>query len=425
MDAARNQGRWYWSPAIRDFVCSVGLLAAALGIAIMGIVSRSRGRGALAVLLSVAALGIAAGVTVLFVPRLARRLSFEYWGSMRLFRVTGRGALFLFLLVLIAASTLNTGNNLLVLVLSFLMAALLVSGMVSNLVLHGLRITLSLPDTIHAGQKAVSLLTLHNEKKYLPSFALCLRGKGEAPEEATDFFSQEKHFPFLQAGSSHRVRLESTFHRRGVYPVSGFEVRTKFPFGFFFRGREVPADGKITVFPVIMDIRGLLWRFPYLQGPEIYNHRGSGTGLYNFRDYQRGDDSRHIHWKSTAKLSRLMVKEFIEERDDAFQVVFSTHLPGKDLQALQAFERALSLVASLVVYYRDRRIPFSFYSGEFEITFDGRWEQYESLMEYLAWVQPSDRLLIDSGKVGKAAVVFSAGSTPSVGNGPLIDYLTV
>ncbi|MEJ2078880.1 MAG: hypothetical protein P8Z74_12840 [Acidobacteriota bacterium] len=46
MDAARNQGRWYWSPAIRDFVCSVGLLAAALGIAIMGIVSRSRGRGA-------------------------------------------------------------------------------------------------------------------------------------------------------------------------------------------------------------------------------------------------------------------------------------------------------------------------------------------------------------------------------------------
>ncbi|MEJ2081174.1 MAG: DUF58 domain-containing protein [Acidobacteriota bacterium] len=397
MDAARNQGRWYWSPASRDFVCSVGLLAAALGIAIMGIVSRSRGRGALAVLLSVAALGIAAAVTVLFVPRLARRLSFEYWGSMRLFRVTGRGALFLFLLVLIAASTLNTGNNLLVLVLSVLMAALLVSGMVSNLVLHGLRITLSLPDTIHAGQKAVSLLTLHNEKKYLPSFALCLRGKGEAPEEATDFFSQEKHFPFLQAGSSHRVRLESTFHRRGVYPESGFEVRTKFPFGFFFRGREVPADGKITVFPVIMDIRGL----------------------------QRGDDSRHIHWKSTAKLSRLMVKEFIEERDDAFQVVFSTHLPGKDLQALQAFERALSLVASLVVYYRDRRIPFSFYSGEFEVTFDGRWEQYESLMEYLAWVQPSDRLLIDSSKVGKAAVVFSAGSTPSVGNGPLIDYLTV
>lgn len=379
----------------------------------------------LAVALSVVALGIAGAVTVLFVPRLARRLSLEYWGNIRLFRVTARGALFLFLLVLIAVSTLNTGNNLLVLVLSFLMAALLVSGMVSNLVLHGLRVTLSLPDTIHAGQKAVSLLTLHNEKRHLPSFALSLRGRGEAPEGATDFFSQEKHFPFLKAGSAHTARLESTFQRRGVYPVSGFEVRTKFPFGFFFRGREVAADGKITVYPLLVDVRGLLRRFPYLHGPEAYNRRGSGTGLYNIRDYQRGDDSRHIHWKSTAKLSRLMIKEFIEERDDAFQVVFSTFLPKRTGETDRAFENALSLVASLVVHYRDRSIPFSFYSGEFEISLNGRGEPYESLMEYLAWVQPSDRLLIDKTRVGKLAVVFAAGSTVSFVNRPFIDYLKV
>ncbi len=425
MNIARSAKKWYWTPTIRDFVCSVGLLLTALGMAILGIVSRSQGRGLLAITLSVVALGIAAAVTVMFVPRLARRLSLEYWGSMRLFRVTARGALFLFLLVLIAASTLNTGNNLLVLVLSYLMAALLVSGMVSNLVLHGLRVTLNLPETIHAGQKAFSLLTLHNEKKYLPSFALSLRGKGEAVEGATDFFSQEKHFPFLRAGSFHTARLEARFHRRGVYPVSGFEVRTKFPFGFFFRGREVPAEGKITVYPLLLDVRSFLRRFPYLQGPEVYNQRGAGTGLYNIRDYQRGDDSRHIHWKSTAKLSRLMVKEFIEERDDAFQVVLSTHLPERTTRALQAFENALSLVASLVLHYRNRTIPFSFYSGEFEIELNGRRENYESLMEYLAWVQPSDRLLIESAKIGRMAVIFAAGSVGSIGRGPVIDYLTV
>ncbi|MFZ0427016.1 MAG: DUF58 domain-containing protein [Acidobacteriota bacterium] len=424
MHQARISERRWWTPAIRDFVYSVTLLLVALGLAVAGILARGQGQGALALALSVGALGIAATVTVLYVPRLARRISFQYWGSIRLFRVTPRGALFLFLLVLIAASTLNTGNNLLVLVLSFLMAALLVSGMVSNLVLHGLRVSLSLPEAIHAGQRVVSLLTLHNEKKHLPSFALSLRGKGDIPEGATDFFSQEKHFPFLRAGTMQTVRVESTFHRRGVYPVSGFEVRTKFPFGFFFRGREVPAEGKVTVYPAMVDLRGLLRRFPYLRGPEAYNRRGSGTGLYNIRDYQRGDDSRHIHWKSTAKLSRLMVKEFVDERDDAFQVVLSTYLPQRTDETLEAFERALCLVASLAGHYRNRGIPFSFYSGEFEIALNGWREHFDSLMEYLAWVQPSDRMLIDPGKVGKTAVVFTAGSVRFAGPGPVIDYLT-
>jgi uncharacterized protein (DUF58 family) len=424
MAEQRSDGvRRFWNPTVRDFVGSMLLLSSAFVLAVTSTMARRNGLTSAAVALSVAALIVAGVVTVRYVPRLLRRIGIEYWGNIRYFRVTTRGAVFLFLVLLIAASTFNTGNNLLVLVLSFLLAALLVSGMVSNLVLHGLRISLNLPDAIHAGQKAVALLTVHNEKRFLPSFALILRGKGSAAEGATDFFSKERHFPYLRAGSSLTSRLECRFERRGVYPVSGFEIKTKFPFGFFYRGKELDAEGRITVYPALSDVRGLLRRFPFLQGVEYPNRRGSGTGLFNIRDYQWGDDTRFTHWKSTAKLSRPMVKEFVDERNDRLQIVLSTFLPSPSDKGLEGFERALRSVTSLAYYYRSRSQPFTFYSGELEVVLNGSKESFDTLMDYLAWVQPADHILVDRRRVGRNVVLFAAGSTISGTGAPTIDYL--
>jgi uncharacterized protein (DUF58 family) len=424
MAEQRSDGaRRLWNPAMQDFVGSTLLLSSAFLLALIGAVARRNGMTAAAVALSVAALIVAAVVTIRYVPRLLRRVGVEYWGNIRLFRMTTRGAVFLFLVLLIAASTFNTGNNLLVLVLSFLLAALLVSGMVSNVVLHGLRISLHLPDAIHAGQKAVALLTVHNEKRLLPSFALILRGKGSAEEGTTDFFSQQRHFPYLKAGSSLTTRLECTFARRGVYPVSGFEIRTKFPFGFFYRGRELDSEGRITVYPALSDVRGLLRQFPFLQGEESPNRRGSGIGLYNIRDYQWGDDARFTHWKSTAKLSRPMVKEFVDERDDQLRLVLSTYLPASSDENREAFERALRSVTSLAYFYRSRGQRFTFYSGELEVVLNGSRDSFDTLMDYLAWVQPAARPLIDRRQVGRNAILLVAGTSFPVAGVPAIDYL--
>lgn len=207
--------------------------------------------------------------------------------------------------------------------------------------------------------------------------------------------------------------------------IKGFEVRTKFPFGFFYRGRDVEAEGKITVYPSLMDPRPLIRRYPFLQGPEVLNRRGFGSGLYNIRDYQLGDDSRYIHWKSSAKLSRLMVKEFIEERDEMLQLVFSSYLGREDPVAVAGFERALSCIASLARYYSDRGLSFSFYAGEFEAIVNGSREGVDSLMDYLSFVQPAERMLIDPSRIGRGSVVFAAGNTVRREGVPVVDYLTL
>ncbi|GAB4121129.1 MAG: DUF58 domain-containing protein [Acidobacteriota bacterium] len=402
------------------------VLSFSLGLAVVGAAARQSGFYRLSIVLSLVALAAVVLVALGFLPRLLRRISEEYWQGFRHLRVTRRGILFLLLVLLIAFSTFNTGNNLLVLVLSFLLAALLVSGVASNLSLHGLRLTVNLPTSVHAGQTVAALVTLANEKRWLPSFSLTLRThEPGVPSAGAANGGPSRLFPYLPARASHTERLEFRCLHRGVYPLRGFEVHTRFPFGFVSRGRELPVDGGITVYPALVDVRTLMRTHPCLQGGESGRRKGTGSGLYNVRDYRRGDSSRFIHWKATAKLSKLMVKEFIEERDDSFQLVLSTYLPDPGDHARQQFEKALSWVASLAVAHLHENKAFRFYSGEFETEVDGDREELTGLLEYLAWVQPAEQLLLEPTRISAGAVVLAAGNSFKFGDCPVIDYLEI
>lgn len=408
-----------------DSFRAVLLLVFSLLVALAGSAARQGGYYWISVGLSVLALAIVVLVAVGFLPRLARRIGTEYWSGFRFLRVTRRGLLFLVLLLLIAFSTFNTGNNLLVLVLSFLLSALLVSGIASNLSLWALRLSVALPAAIHAGQTAAVLVTLVNEKRRFPSFSINLRVVGPGLDSQIDGTQvvAERLFPYIPPGAARTEKLEFRILRRGVYPLHGFQVHTRFPFGFVSRGREMPVDGRVTVYPQLVDVRALVRVHPCLAGGESRIRRGTGAGLYNVRDYRRGDSARVVHWKATAKLSKLMVKEFLEERDDSFQLVLSTWLPVTSASTLEQFEKALSWVASLAYAYRAEGRAFSFYSGEFETVVDESRDALNGLLEYLAWVVPAERQLLDPAKISPGAVLLTAGAALAGLACPRIDYL--
>jgi uncharacterized protein (DUF58 family) len=52
-----------------------------------------------------------------------------------------------------------------------------------------------------------------------------------------------------------------------------------------------------------------------LAGDYVSAFKGSGLEFHQIREYQRGDDVRAIDWNSSAKMNKVMVKQFIEERD--------------------------------------------------------------------------------------------------------------
>jgi uncharacterized protein (DUF58 family) len=301
-----------------------------------------------------------------------------------------------------------------------------VSGIASNLSLYGLRLNLSLPAGVHVGQTAAVLVSLTNEKAVVPSLTISLRVPGMDGQASGSGGGEGLHklFPFIPAGATRTEKIEMRLTRRGVYPLQGFQIHTRFPFGFVSRGRELPVDGRVTVYPELVEVRGLIRDHPFLAGTEIGIRRGSGVGLYNVRDYRWGDSARYVHWKATAKLSKLMVKEFLDEQDSAFQLVLSTYLPVKGPESEAKFERVLSWVASLACRYQGEGRTFSFYSGEYESTVRGDRESLTDLLEYLAWVGPADRLLLEEDRIGPGAVLLVAGNVLPGCERPRIDYLS-
>ncbi len=403
-------------------------LIVSLALALLSSQARQNGQVGAAAILAVLALVLAVFVSVTLVPRLWKRVRRDYIQTLRHFRFTRRGLLYILTVFAIAFASFNTGNNLLILVLSVLLASLVVSGIVANAVLRGLQVSLTLPNDIHAGQNVVFFLTLANLKRRLPSFALRLGGRFESPgaHEETDTLIREGTFPFIRARQKARLRLEGTFPRRGVYTVDGFEVRTSFPFGFFLRGRTVDVNGQVVIFPALLNREELRLHIPFLmEGRQEAPRKGPGTSLYNIRRYQSGDRARFVHWKSTAKLNTLMVKDFALEHDQPIHVVFSTYLGEHTETALGQFERTVSFLATLGKHYFDQGRNFRFTTGELELEVDGKQRDYESLMQYLAQVSPSPTKQIDGSRLGSRSILFSAGDTVSWDGAGRIDYLRI
>jgi uncharacterized protein (DUF58 family) len=389
--------------------------------------ARQQGQLPAATSLAVIALILAALTVIMAVPGLAASPGGVV--GLKYYRLTYRGLFLLMLVAIITFSTFHSGNNLLILILSILVAFLLVSGVMSGLVLKGLKISLTLPDALHARQKAMFVVSLQNLKSLLPSLALRLKGraKEDGDHEGTDFFTQEKRFPLVKAREKVSLQLHCRFERRGVYRVDGFEVKTTFPFGLFARIRELKAEGQIVVYPEIRDLGSLLSRFPLLEGRKERYLKGHSTSLYNIRNYQSGDDARFVHWKSTAKAAKLMIQDFASEEEQLLHLYFSSFLSDRSAVALDRFEKVVSVMASLIRHYYENQLPFSFDSGEFKVTSgEGkRKDEYESLMTYLARVQPAARLLLELNSIRPGSFLFLAGDVHHGTGVTSIDYLNL
>src|SRR5262249_44429527 len=117
------------------------------------------------------------------------------------------------------------------------------------------------------------------------------------------------YLPIIPARASASARIERSFPRRGVYPISGFVVHSRFPFGFIEQRRRLEANGEIVVYPAPLPLDEFAHALPPLLGRVESRAKGSGSDLYAIRQYISSDHRRQIDWKATAKTSQVMVRE--------------------------------------------------------------------------------------------------------------------
>src|SRR5689334_6513009 len=259
------------------------------------------------------------------------------------FRFTREGTYFLIFTVLVGLAAVNTGNNLLFLMLSLMLSLILLSMVMSLLVLGRVRIERRLPERAFASSTCLVEVVLANEKRYVPSYSLEVEDRAEGlPTERRCYFL--KVAPRAQQIAAYR----RTPTKRGLLKLSGFRLATRYPFGLIERGWVIESPAELLVYPALAPV-GAAMVARALEGADVPSGRvGPGTEVSGLRAYQYGDEARNIHWRRTATLGRMVVRE--RERDAAYRlsIVLDNARPANATPAWDAaFEGAVSRAAAL------------------------------------------------------------------------------
>jgi uncharacterized protein (DUF58 family) len=276
-----------------------------------------------------------------------RRLSF-----------TREGRLVVLLAIGVGLAAVNTGNNLLYLLLGWLLSFIVASGVLSEGTMRGLGVSHRPPARIHAGVPFLMEIAVANTKAKRASFSIEIEDLiGGVPLDKKCYFLK------IPPGRTQRTSYRHTFLRRGAYRIDGVRIATKFPFALFRKSRDVDADTEVIVYPALIPVSPPPPRAPS-RGDAIASRLGRRGEFFGLREHRHRDDRRDIHWRSSARTGRLVVREYEDELAREVTIAVDNALPeptrvalddGRLTPALQqevdALERAISHAASLACTY--------------------------------------------------------------------------
>jgi len=383
-------------PAVRAFLLSITALTAALLLALYSGAAAELGQLGLASTSALAALVIAGWVAVTLVPVLAKRTPLRWIGYKMEYRISREGWIYLAGIILVALAALNTGNNLLFLILSSLVAIVLMSGILSSITLSGIEMRLLLPEHIFTGQPVRAVVELENAKLTLPSFSLRVEAARTKGSSAAAMLETPVYFPYLPKNDRVQQVVPMLFPRRGVYRQEAFRIVTRFPFGFLQKARHLNLKTEALVYPSVEPTEEYLDILPGLQGALESLVKGRGQDLYALRDYLPTDSARHVHWKASARLGSLMVREFTREDESRILLVLDPHLSAAESSGLASgvattndrFERAVTICASLAWHFYERNFSLQFRSAGVETALAHADQIIFAILRHLALAQP-------------------------------------
>jgi uncharacterized protein (DUF58 family) len=379
-------------PSIRAFFLSITALTVALILALYSGAAAQLGNVPLATASALTALLVAGWVAVTLVPVLAKRTPLRWIGYRMEYRVTRQGWIYVIGIILVALAALNTGNNLLFLILASLIASILMSGILSSVTLAGVELRLQLPEHIFAGQSVRGTVELKNDKLTLPSFSLRVEGAKQKKDATVALLETPVYFPYLPRQEAVKQWVPLLFPKRGVYRQEAFRIVTRFPFGFLQKARRLDLPTEALVYPSVEATEEFLEVRPGIQGAMESLSKGRGQDLYALRGYLPNDSARLVHWKASARSGSLMVREFAREDDCNVLLVFDPYsvaaLPSASAAQKERFERAVTLCAAIAWNFHERNALLEFRSVNAETPLAPASETIFSVLRHLALVQP-------------------------------------
>ena len=321
--------------------------------------------------------------------------------------LTVPGLFLMGLSVAIGTAAYNTASNILFITLSLLLACLLLSGLLSWFNFMGTCWRLRPAGAWRAGHETLVTVEVENRKNWLPSYSLWF-----------ELATQPRHLPppdkpekemkmreILAAAEKYisrgriflRERLEprgaTTLDwgvkptRRGEAVVELSAVGSLFPFGFLRKNIGMALRHTVLVWPAQVEYQ---WTGAVSDHAGASGRRtaraGTGDDLLALRKYARGDSHRLIHWKASARLGQLMIRQFAAESHDGYTLRLDT--PAEVWTRAEQFELLCSFVGTLAedLYASGRLRGITINGGPLLET--RRLRDLEAVLDELARLQP-------------------------------------
>ncbi len=301
----------------------------------------------------------------------------------------------------------------------------------SRLVLQGL--DLNRISRIHRSQVGLNLeerFELINHSR-IPHLWVAIKNDSPLPDS-----KGSKVIGLIKGNETRSYLVRTRLIQRGLFPLGDTILSSGDIFGLFQVQRRLPARDSILVFPMTVDIRDFPSPAGTLPGGEAMRRRTQQitANAAGVRDYLPGDPFNRIHWLSSARQNRLIVKEF--ELDPLAEVwmIFDAdkqlhrgeariqvQLNPRELwkrrvnipMPSSSFEVQVVACASLIKYFLEKKRSVGFIARDRNLhlfSAEKGSRQFIKIMESLAIIEPEGSLPIQN-LVENQAKFIPTGST--------------
>lgn len=264
----------------------------------------------------------------------------------------GVGYLLIMSVLFVGASL--THSNTLLLVFAAMAGPFVVNGSVAFTMLKSIRVARTAPRRVMAGELFNIELLLENTGYLISAWMMAARDEIDHPGERLQGTVLFTRVPPRKSQAGHyQVRLV----HRGRHRFGPVWVESRFPLGLIERGCLFHVPGEILVYPRIGRLTPT-WKRQLVGATELVETPQPRQGVFedefhHLREYRPGDNPRAIHWRSSARRSELIVREFQQNREHNLTVLVELYASlAATPRELRAVEQALSLAATLCVEHR-------------------------------------------------------------------------
>ncbi len=275
----------------------------------------------------------------------------------RKLKFTREGKYFLGITLGVGFAAINTGNNLLYLLLGMMLSLIIVSGVMSELSLRTLTVKRRLPARAQVGRSHLVEIEVYNNKSRVPSYAIEVEDlRAGQPADKRCFFLK------ISPRSTQIAAYRRTPLKRGLERHTGFRIATRFPFGLFEKSREVGSPDELVIYPAVDPVR-----LPHRGHGESAGDagplgRGAGEEIYALRPMRQGDDPRDIYWRKCTVPGQMVLRERAREMRHEVDLMIDNvrpPIPPDDdsdttLPGTERLERRIREVASYAVAHIKR-----------------------------------------------------------------------